>query len=324
MLRITLHLNKTTCTDEIQTRKLSQKFSKACSNDIGLWLARLDAESGAARPIDSELSAYSPPSHIPEPIHKLWAEARAKAEMRANEEDLLVELWVWGLHQLRKDPLVLVDTWAVGLVALHDVFRVYDPYMQIILRESLSHTSPTLHSQLLLHRLYDNTEDSFSHRATLAKKLVAQYRPSVLFFDLAMGREFQILLSSKSTQDKSHEEQPPRKKQKQDKGAKVLITPSIPKEYQCLEALYTAWRVIPDQGIPAVLKWAKSLYQLGEEEWAEGAIRAAGGSKGRLRQEWEAVRDGARGDNSPEAGGAQSKDDTPGEQDIALDRVEYV
>jgi hypothetical protein len=119
VLRIALHLNKTVSADETQSRKLSQKFSKACPGDIGLWLARLDAESGAARPVDSELSTYSPPGNIPEPIQELWAEAREKAKEQGDEEDLLVELWVWGLNHLPKDPSSpnRTDTWTVSLAA---------------------------------------------------------------------------------------------------------------------------------------------------------------------------------------------------------------
>ncbi|CAE6430116.1 unnamed protein product [Rhizoctonia solani] len=300
-LRITLHLNKTVCTDEIQSRKLSQKFSKTCPEDAGLWIARLDAESGAAQPVDTELSTYSPPSNMPEPIQKLWAEAREKAKEQVGEEDLLVDLWLWGINHLPNDPNIpsRADTWTT------------------ILRQSLSHRSPTLHSNLLVRRLYDSEDQSSSDRSTLTKKLVTQYRPSVLFFDSAMGREFQFISAWRS--DQVVEGERPAKRRKQTERDKTCAGSGSRAEGACLEALYTAWRIIPEQTIPAALKYATLLYQLGEGERADEIIQAAGGSKGRLKQEWSCVRGGLKssvdGDKIPDAARV--------DENIALEDVEF-
>ncbi|CAE6457725.1 unnamed protein product [Rhizoctonia solani] len=302
-LRITLHLNKSTCTDETQSRKLSQKFSKACPDDTGLWIVRLDAESGAAQPVDTDLSTYSPPSSISEPIQKLWAEAREKAKERTGEEDLLVDLWLWGVNHLPNDPNVpsRADIWTT------------------ILRQSLSHKSPTLHSSLLVRQLYDSDKLSSSDRSTLVKRLVAQYRPSVLFFDLAMERESQIISTSQPSQGVEGEERPAkrRKKTESDKAANDCCAQV---QVTCLEALYTAWRIIPEQNIPAALKYGKLLNQLGEEERAEDVIRTAGGSKGLLRQEWVRVRDELK---SPVVVGGKKQNSAQANEDIKLDDVEF-
>ncbi|CAE6517391.1 unnamed protein product [Rhizoctonia solani] len=296
--RITLYLNKTICTDETQSRKLSQKFSKACPEDTGLWIARLDAESGAAQPVDTDLSTYSPPSSIPEPIEKLWAEAREKAEERPGEIELLVELWLWGVNHLPNDPYISsrVDIWTT------------------ILRQSLSHRSPTLHSILLVRRLYDNDKLFASDRSTLAKRLVTQYRPSIAFFNLAMDREWQIISTLQPNEDER-----PVKRRKQAEFDNAATDSCSRVQVACLETLYTAWRIIPEQNIPAALKYAKLLNQLGEEERAEDVIRAAGGPKGQLRQEWARFQDGLK------LSGVDGGNDNParGHEDIALDDVEF-
>ncbi|KAJ1305833.1 hypothetical protein OPQ81_010559 [Rhizoctonia solani] len=277
VLRITLHLNKITCADEMQSRKLSQKFSKACPEDAGLWIARLDAESGAAQPVDTDLSTYSPPSVIPEPIQKLWAEAREKAKERAGEENLLIDLWLWGINHLPRDPSISsrADIWTA------------------ILRQSLSHTSPTLHSSLLVRRLYDSEKLSSNERSVLAKRLVAQYRPSVTFFDSAMERESQLAFTSQPKEGAESEERPA-KRRKQSEPNKTSADP-------CTQ--------IEDV-----------LYQLGQEERAEGVIRAAGGSKGQLKQEWGRVRDSLK---STMTDGGNALDASQTEKDIALDDVEF-
>ncbi|KAG8763574.1 U3 snoRNP protein [Ceratobasidium sp. 423] len=238
VLRVSLHLNETICTDETQTRKLSQKFSKACPEDAGLWITRLDAESGAARPVDTDLSTYSPLGNIPESIQELWAEAREKAKERAGEEDLL--------------------------------------------------------------------------------KLIAQYRPSVLFFDMAMEQEFRII-SSRSNQEVEGEEHPAKKRRRteQNKASNGSCTRV---EDACLEVLYTAWRIIPGQAIPAALKYGTVLHQLGEEERAEDVIKAAGGSKGRLKHEWEEVRKVLK---PPVVDEDKAEDATQSGKGIALDDVEF-
>ncbi|KAF8684124.1 U3 small nucleolar RNA-associated protein 6 [Rhizoctonia solani] len=301
ILRITLYLNKTTCTDEIQYRKLSQKFSKACPEDAGLWIARLDAESGAAQPVDSDLSTYSPPSIIPKPIQKLWEEARDRAKEHPGEEDLLVKLWLWGVNHLPKDPAspLRAETWA------------------IILRGTLSHRSLTLHSKLLVHRLYDSKNQSSSDRITLAKRLVSQYRPSILFFDLAMEQEFQKI-SALPSQESEGRERPAKRRKRSERDASADSTTQA--DIACLTALYTAWRIIPEQSIPAALKYARMLYQLGEEKCAEDSIAAVSGSKGGLRQEWDKVR------NELEClviGGGKTEGTEQPDKDIALDDVEF-
>ncbi|CAE7083965.1 unnamed protein product [Rhizoctonia solani] len=301
-LRITLHLNKTTCTDETQSRKLSQKFSKACPEDTGLWISRLDAESGATQPVDVDLSTYSPPSSIPEPIQKLWAEAREKAKERAGEEDLLVDLWLWGVNHLPNGPNIpsRTDIWTT------------------VLRQSLSHKSPSLHSSLLVRRLYDEKLSSYE-RSALAKRLVAHYRPSVSFFDLAMEQESQHISTSQPNRVAAVEERPAKRRKKAG-SHKATSGFGIQIQGECLEALYTAWRIIPEQNIPATLKYAKLLYQLGEEDQAEHVIRAAGGSKGRLEQEWVQVRGGLK----PSAvDGGQEQNSAQTNEDIALDDVDF-
>ncbi|CAE6531606.1 unnamed protein product [Rhizoctonia solani] len=300
--RITLHLNGTTCTDETQSRKLSQKFSRACPEDAGLWIARLDAESGAVQPVDTDLSTYSPPSSIPEPIQKLWAEAREKAKERTGEEDLLADLWLWGIAHLPKDPSLSsrADIWAA------------------ILRQSLSHRSTTLHSSLLMRRLYDSEKQSSSDRAALAKRLISQYRPSVVFFDMAMEHESRII-SSQSNQEVEDEEHPAKKRRRTEQ-TKASNGPRARVEDACLEVLYTSWRIIPGQTIPAALKYGKVLHQLGEEERAENVIKTAGGSKGRLRHEWEEVRDGLK---SSMVDGDKAQGAKQAEEDVALDDVEF-
>ncbi|GAB1525715.1 U3 snoRNP protein [Rhizoctonia solani] len=247
------------------------KFSKACPEDAGLWIARLDAESGAAQPVDSDLSTYSPPSIIPKPIQKLWEEARDRAKEHPGEEDLLVKLWLWGVNHLPKDPAspLRAETWA------------------IILRGTLSHRSLTLHSKLLVHRLYDSKNQSSSDRITLAKRLVSQYRPSILFFDLAMEQEFQKI-SALPSQESEGRERPAKRRKRSERDASADSTTQA--DIACLTALYTAWRIIPEQSIPAALKYARMLYQLGEEKCAEDSIAAVSGSKGGLRQEWDKVR----------------------------------
>ncbi|KAG9076355.1 hypothetical protein FS749_011885 [Ceratobasidium sp. UAMH 11750] len=113
VLRIVLHLNKTTSFDESQYRKLAKKFSKACETDAGLWIAYLGAELGANRPRDSELVTPSSVRDLPEAMEKMWAEARGKAEERSGEEDLLVDLWSWGIRQIPEHPESLrrADLW---------------------------------------------------------------------------------------------------------------------------------------------------------------------------------------------------------------------
>ncbi|CUA70428.1 U3 small nucleolar RNA-associated protein 6 [Rhizoctonia solani] len=300
-LRITLHLNKTTCTDETQSRKLSQKFSKACPEDTGLWIARLDAESGAAQPVDTDISTYSPPSSIPDPIQKLWAEAREKAKERTGEEDLLVDLWLWGVNHLPNDPNIpsRAAIWAT------------------VLRQSLSHKSATLHSSLLMRRLYDDDKLSSSDRSTLAKRLVAQYRPSVSFFDWAMDRESQIISTSRRNQGIKGDERPA-KRRKQTESDNAATGSCTQAEGICIEALYNAWRIIPEQNIPAALKYGKLLDRLGEKEHAEAVIRTAGGSRGRLRQEWARVRNDLE---SPV--GVKEQNTSQVDEDIALDNVGF-
>ncbi|CAE6387851.1 unnamed protein product [Rhizoctonia solani] len=302
VLRITLYLNKTTCTDEIQYRKLSQKFSKACPEDAGLWIARLDSESGAAQPVDIDLSTYSPSSNIPEPIQKLWEEARENAKEHAGEEDLLAKLWLWGVNHLPKDPSspLRAEIWTT------------------ILRGTLSHRSPTLHSKLLVHRLYDFENQSSSDRSALVKKLIAQYRPSVLFFDLGMEQEFQKISVSQPSREAEDLERPAKRRKRSEH--KLPADSATQVDISSLEVLYTAWRIIPEQSNPAALKYARMLYQLGEEGRAEDTIRAVSGSRGSLRKEWEKVRDGLKCPviNTDKAQGAREAD-----KDVMLDDVEF-
>ncbi|KAG8743012.1 hypothetical protein FRC10_000521 [Ceratobasidium sp. 414] len=302
VLRIVLHLNKTTSPDKSQYRKLSKKFSKACQDDAGLWIARLDAESGANRPLDSELASCSPVGDLPEMVDKLWVEAREEAKERPGEEDLLVDLWSWGIRYMPESSR------RVGL-------------WKAILLQSLSHTSTILHPMLLLRRLYDESQPP-STRALLVKELVARYQPSISFFSSAMDRELELLLTSSSEQVSNEQEEPPRKKRKGSRDTRVSPAPTNKAETACLEALYTAWRVIPDQNSPAALKWATSLLKLGEEVRANDAIVAVGGSKGRLKHEWEKlheeISEGRAGSNQVE-----SKNSGVAEPDIALENVEF-
>lgn len=191
-------------------------------------------------------------------------------------------------------------------------------FSKMILRQSLTQLSPSLHSNLLVCRLYDE-EQSPSGRASLTKKLIAKYRPSILFFSSAMRREVQILQSSKSGLEVVTDNQPLTKKRKRTEENKSLVDSNTQSNYQCLEVLYTAWRIIPNQAVPAVIEWAKSLHQLGERERAEDAIRAAGGSKGKLQQEWQKIRNEGCSEESNNESTGSSKN----EQDIKIDDVEY-
>ncbi|KDN41360.1 hypothetical protein RSAG8_07475, partial [Rhizoctonia solani AG-8 WAC10335] len=211
--------------------------------------------------------------------------------------------WVWGVNHLPNDPNVpsRADIWTT------------------ILRQSLSHKSPTLHSSLLVRQLYDSDKLSSSDRSTLVKRLVAQYRPSVLFFDLAMERESQIISTSQPSQGVEGEERPA-KRRKKTESDKAATDSCAQVQVTCLEALYTAWRIIPEQNIPAALKYAKLLNQLGEEGRAEDVIRTAGGSKGLLRQEWVRVRDELK---SPVVVGGKKQNSAQANEDIKLDDVEF-
>ncbi|KAG8782083.1 U3 snoRNP protein [Ceratobasidium sp. 428] len=303
-LRIALHLNTKISSDETQLRHLAKKFSKACPHDTGLWLARLDIEL-EVKSQDPKLIPHADSIRLPEAIMKLWAEARDKAQETPGEEGLLVDLWTWGLqHSERSDPSERMDLW------------------KTILHQSLSHTSPTLHSMLILRRLYDESQPP-NDRAALVKKLIAQHRPSISFFDRAMDQELELLLASRSTPVPNREEEPPRKKRK--KGSDVRsVEPTNDAETPCLEALYTAWRVIPEQSVPAALKWASSLWRLGEEERADDAIRAVGGSKGKLRQEWEKLREEtSRARVGLDEDQAKTEDSGPAEPDVGLQDVEF-
>ncbi|CEL61529.1 U3 small nucleolar RNA-associated protein 6 OS=Schizosaccharomyces pombe (strain 972 / ATCC 24843) GN=utp6 PE=3 SV=1 [Rhizoctonia solani AG-1 IB] len=302
ILRITLYLNKNTCTDEIQYRKLSQKFSKTCPEDAGLWIARLDSESGAAQPVDTDLSTYSPPSNIPEPIQKLWEEAREKAKEHVGEEDLLVKLWLWGVNHLPKNPSssLRAETWTA------------------ILRGTLSHRSPTLHSKLLVHRLYDSENQSSGDRSALAKKLITQYRPSVLFFDLAMDQEFQKISALQPSQKAEDRERPAKRRKRSEHKPSSDSATQV--DFGCLETLYTAWRIIPEQNNSAVLKYATLLYRLGDEERAEDTIRTVSGSKGSLRKEWEKARSGLE---LPVASADKTQEGVQSENDVVLDDVDF-
>ncbi|KAG8711116.1 U3 snoRNP protein [Ceratobasidium sp. 395] len=305
ILRITLHLNRKISTDKTQLRHLAKKFSKACPHDAGLWLSRLDVELEVNRPQDSELILQADSIGLSEAIKKLWAEARDKAQETPGEEDLLVDLWTWGLQPSERSDLSEgMDLW------------------KAILHQSLSHTSPTLHSMLILRRLYDESQPP-NDRAALVKKLINQYRPSTSFFDRAMDQELKILLASRSTPVPNRGEEPPRKKRK--KGSDVRsVEPTNKSETPCLEALYTAWRVIPEQNVPAALKWASSLWRLGEEERADDAIRAVGGSKGKLRQEWEKLREEiSRARVGSDEDQAKTEDSGLAEPEVGLEDVEF-
>ncbi|QRW25123.1 U3 small nucleolar RNA-associated protein 6 [Rhizoctonia solani] len=241
------------------------------------------------------------PKHYSEANPKLWEEARDRAKEHPGEEDLLVKLWLWGVNHLPKDPAspLRAETWA------------------IILRGTLSHRSLNLHSKLLVHRLYDSENQSSSDRITLAKKLISQYRPSVLFFDLAMEQEFQKISASPSQESGGRER--PAKRSKRS-GCEASADSTTQADIACLTALYTAWRIIPEQSIPAALKYARVLYQLGEEKCAEDSIAAVGGSKGGLRQEWDKVR------NELEClviGAGKMEGTEQPDKDIALDDVEF-
>ncbi|KAG9121558.1 hypothetical protein FRC07_002427, partial [Ceratobasidium sp. 392] len=237
-------------------------------------------------------------------VEKVWAEARAKAEETPGEEDLLVDLWTWGIRHLKHpDMPKRMNLW------------------KAILRESLSHTSTTLHAMLLLRRLYDQPQ-SPSDRAVLAKQLIAQYRPSITFFDRAMNEELENLLAPSATQAPDKQEEPPRKKRKKGPNTHAPLTGIA--DTSCLEALYTAWRIIPDQHIPAALKWATSLWRLGEEQRADDSIIAIGGSKGKLKHEWERLREELSSDRvGYDADKADLKDSDVAETDIALENVEF-
>ncbi|KAG8785644.1 U3 snoRNP protein [Ceratobasidium sp. 428] len=303
-LRIALHLNTKILPDETQVRHLAKKFFKACPHDTGLWLARLNIEL-EVKSQDSKLILHADSISLPEAIMKLWAEARDKAQEAPSEEDLLVDLWTWGLQHLEESDLSgRMDLW------------------KTILHQSLTHTSPTLHSMLILRRLYDGAQPP-NDRATLVKKLIAQYRPSISFFDRAMEQELELLLASYLTPVLNREEQPSRKKRKKGSNAKS-VEPTNKAETPCLEALYTAWRVIPEQNVPAALKWASSLWRLGEEERADDAIRAVGGSKGKLRQEWEKLREEiSRARVGSDEDQAKTEDSGLAEPEIGLQDVEF-
>ncbi|QRV82646.1 U3 small nucleolar RNA-associated protein 6 [Ceratobasidium sp. AG-Ba] len=301
VLRITLHLNKAISPDETQHRKLAKKFTKACGGDPALWIARLDVESGANRPLDTELSTYSPAYDLPQPIENIWAEAREKAEERTGEEDLLADLWTWGIRHVSRDlnSPIKAKLWAT------------------ILRQSLSHSSLRLHSLLLHRHLYDDLQTPTA-RAVLAKTLVARYRPSTLFFETAMDQETAILASDLAQFSEQAAERP-RKKRRRDQSKQATLPAARTKvDTSCLEALYTAWRVIPDQQTPAALKWATSLRRLNEEERADEVIAGAGGLKGSLKQEWEKARE-----RVSRCGEGETDAITQAEGDIDLRQVEF-
>ncbi|KAG9076356.1 hypothetical protein FS749_011886 [Ceratobasidium sp. UAMH 11750] len=124
--------------------------------------------------------------------------------------------------------------------------------------------------------------------------------------------------------DKASDQQqePPRKKRKKGKDAQVSPSSTNVARTSGLEALYMAWRVVPDQNSPAALKWAASLWKLGEEGRANDAIVAVGGSKGRLKHEWEKLREGIS-DSRVGSDEVESKDSGVSEPDIALENVEF-
>lgn len=140
-----------------------------------------------------------------------------------------------------------------------------------------------------------------------------------------MEQELQLTLSTVSNHAKDErEDEPASKKRKKNKIERTSSARVLGTEYACLEALYAAWRVIPDQNAPAALKWATALRRLGEGEKAKEVILAAGGSRGRLKQEWEkAQEEGFWERSSPRVDEDRSTVSARMEQDIAIQDVEF-
>jgi hypothetical protein len=131
-----------------------------------------------------------------------------------------------------------------------------------------------------------------------------------------MDWDLQFLLAMKSEHDlNGHHDQPPRKKRRHSKLSHQSYSGV---DTSCLEALYNGWRIIPEQSVPSALKWATTLYELGEEERANEAILVVGGSKGRLRQEWERL----RAESKEVAGSGMDTEKAPTEPDVALEDIE--